>query len=434
MQNDILPPDFKRSNTNTPKSSPMRSLRLRGHSIDDAKTRLVHAEENPFSPRPAKPEAHEAVSIDQSRSKKGPVHRIKHHLSTRSKAELVGLGVLVLVCGSVLAFLFTHVKKPAEYIAHKQQPVKAVPAPEPPATTVASPLSGVQVAPELAQRPVTGIMIENSPDARPQSGLQDAGVVYEAIAEGGITRFLTLFQDSRPSYIGPVRSLRPYYIDFAAPYQAGIAHVGGSPEALATVRNGHYRDLDQFFNSKYYTRINSRAAPHNVYTNFDWMDQLNISKGYTKSEFTPWKRKKDGPAATPSVAHIDVKISSPLYYSHYDYDKATNTYLRSEGGKPHLQIVSQQTRATMQLQPKAVLTLVMNYKVIDRSGHSSYVDTGSGPMKLFQDGIEVDGTWNKADQGSMFVFKDSSGKEIELNAGQTWIVIVGSTGNVSFSG
>jgi hypothetical protein len=104
-------------------------------------------------------------------------------------------------------------------------------------------------------------MIENSPDARPQSGLQDAGVVVEAIAEGGITRFLTLFQESQPQYIGPVRSLRPYYIDFAAPFQAGIAHVGGSPEALSRVRNGSYRDLDQFFNSAYFSRISARPAP-----------------------------------------------------------------------------------------------------------------------------------------------------------------------------
>jgi hypothetical protein len=422
MQSDILPPNFKRSNTNTSKSSPMRSLRLRGHSIDDAKKRLFNAEENISSPKPANPEAQEIVSFSD----------LQHTKGFRSKTNLVVLAVVLILGGGGLAFAFTHyVKKPAQHAALKQQPVNAVP---PAADTgVVSPLSGVQTEPQLAQRPVTGIMIENSPDARPQSGLQDAGVVYEAIAEGGITRFLALFQDGHPAYVGPVRSLRPYYIDFATPYQAGIAHVGGSPEALATVRNGHYRDLDEFFNSKYYARISSRTAPHNMYTRFEWLDQLNQAKGYTKSEYTPWKRKADQPAATPTAAHIDVKISSPLYYSHYDYDKASNTYFRSEGGKPHLQITAATDRTGTQLHPKSVLTLIMNYKVIDRAGHSSYVDTGSGPMYLFQDGTVVSGTWNKADQASMFVFKDAAGNVIPLNAGQTWLTVVGAANNVSSS-
>jgi hypothetical protein len=359
MQSDILPPNFKRSNTNTPKNSPMRSVRLQGHSIDDARKRLSVAE-NSLPATSTKPEAQELVSFNESMRRRGLRAKLSQHLQGRTKFELLVLAVIVLLGGSGLIYTMAHfVKKPAGHVVLKQTPVKAVP--PTPATTVASPLSGIQVQPQSAQRPVTGIMIENSPDARPQSGLQDAGVVYEAIAEAGITRFLAVFQDSRPGYIGPVRSLRPYYLDFATPYQASIAHVGGSPEALATVRNGHYRDIDQFFNSKYYTRIKSRTAPHNVYTNFDWLDQLNQSKGYNKSEYTPWKR------------------------------------------------------------------------IIDRSGHSSYVDTGSGAMKLFQDGAEVDGTWNKADQASMFSFKDSTGKEIALNAGQTWIVIVGSPANVSFS-
>ena len=107
-------------------------------------------------------------------------------------------------------------------------------------------------------------MIENSPDARPQSGLKAAGVVYEAIAEGGITRFMALYQTSKPELIGPVRSLRMYYLDWFAPYSASIAHVGGSLNALTEARSGKYRDLDQFFNSQTYWRASDRYAPHNV--------------------------------------------------------------------------------------------------------------------------------------------------------------------------
>ena len=107
-------------------------------------------------------------------------------------------------------------------------------------------------------------MIENSPDARPQSGIKQAGVVYEAIAEGGITRFLALYQEAKPGLIGPVRSVRMYYVDWAAPYNASIAHIGGSAAALAEVRNGNYRDIDQFFNSGSYWR--AIATPRTMYT------------------------------------------------------------------------------------------------------------------------------------------------------------------------
>lgn len=169
-------------------------------------------------------------------------------------------------------------------------------------STVASPLTGIQVTPALAKRPVTDVMIENSIDARPQSGLESAGVVFEAVAEGGITRFSALFQEAEPQLIGPVRSVRPYYMDWVAPFQASVAHVGGSPDGLKKVRGG-MRDLDEFFNPGSYWRSTSRAAPHNVYTSFAKLDALNKSKGYKTSTFTSWPRKQDAPLATPQGPH-----------------------------------------------------------------------------------------------------------------------------------
>jgi hypothetical protein len=430
MQNDIIPPNLRRPNTNSAKNQPMRSLRLMGHSAEDARKRLAKEEARHF-PAPKKDKEAEAViALGNNPEKRRKPHEwLHHHLSKRSKVEIAALAVVTGLGSGILILLIMHfAHKPVQHAASSPV-VKPAPAPKP--TTVASPLSGVQVPPEFAQRPVTGVMIENSPDARPQSGLQDAGVVYEAIAEGGITRFLALFQDTRPSYIGPVRSLRPYYIDFGWPYQAAIAHVGGSPDALSQIRSGSYRDLDQFFNSGTYSRISSRAAPHNVYTDFDRLDKLNQSKGYSSSNFNPWKRKDDKPAAAPSASHIDVKISSSLYYSHYDYDKTTNTYMRSEGGKPHLEVTSSSDRTGTQIHPKVVIAVAMSYGVIDRAGHSSYGATGSGAIKIFQDGAVTDGTWSKPDRSSMFEFKDAAGNIISLNTGQTWVVAVGSIDNAS---
>jgi hypothetical protein len=312
------------------------------------------------------------------------------------------------------------------------------PKPKPKAPiTAASPLTGVQVDPALAGRPVTGIMIENSDDARPQSGLQDAGVVYEAIAEGGVTRFLALFQESTPQYIGPVRSLRPYYIDFAAPFQASIAHVGGSPDALSIVRSGGYRDLDQFFNSGAYSRVSSRPAPHNVYTSFAKLDALNQSKGYTTSSFTSWPRKADKKLAAPTAKSIRLAISGPDFYAQYTYDPASNGYLRNEGGAPHMDLVSADDKTGVQLHPKVVIALVMGLSrgELDASGayYSNYQDTGSGDMYVFQDGGVTQGTWSKAGTSDQFIFADSAGAPIKLNAGQTWLTVLSSTSQVTYS-
>jgi len=318
-----------------------------------------------------------------------------------------------------------------EIIHHPKKPAKPVPP-----ATVASPLTGVQVAPDLAKRPVTGIMIENSDGARPQSGLQDAGVVYEAIAEAGITRFLALFQDSSPQYIGPVRSLRPYYIDYAAPFQASIVHVGGSPDALAKVTSGGYRNLDQFANGGSFYRINSRSAPHNVYTDFTRLDALNQKKGYTSSLFTSWPRKDEKKLDAPTAKLIDFTISSADFYDHYDYDTASNSYLRSEGGQPHTDYVSATDKIGVRLQPKVVIGLVVPQSTgaLDASGayYTNYQTSGNGQAFIFQDGGVTVGSWTKADSNSQINFADSSGAPVKLDPGQVWITLLGSASKITY--
>ncbi len=302
--------------------------------------------------------------------------------------------------------------------------------------TVPSPLTGLQVLPDLAKRPVTGVMIENSDAARPQSGLQAAGVVYEAIAEAGITRFLALFQDAQPQYIGPVRSLRPYYIDYAAPFQASIVHVGGSPDALAKVTSGGYRNLDEFANGGSFWRTTTRYAPHNVYTSFAKLDALNQQRGYTSSLFTSWPRKADKKLAAPTAKTIDLAISSSDFYAHYDYDAASNSYLRSEGGAPHLDFVSADDKTGVQLDPKVVIAMVVpqSQGALDASGayYTDYDDTGGGPAYVFQDGGVTVGSWTKSSGTSQITFTDSAGAPIALNAGQTWITLVGDTSKVTY--
>lgn len=280
-----------------------------------------------------------------------------------------------------------------------------------------SPLTGAEVSDEAAtKRPVTAVMIENSLDARPQSGLKEAGVVYEAIAEGGITRFIALYQESRPGLIGPVRSVRPYFVEWASAYDAAVAHIGGSARALQMIRSGTYGvDLDQFFNAASYWRANDRYAPHNVYTNFDKLDALVALKGKTTSSYTPLPRKDDKKAKSPTAAHINLPISSPAFAVDYTYDSVCNCYSRSIGGAAHLD------REAGQISPRVVVAMqVAMTRQMEDGYREQIVTIGSGRAFIFQDGLITEGTWQRSDEKAQISLNDSAGKSIKLNRGQTW--------------
>lgn len=330
--------------------------------------------------------------------------------------------VLVLGLAGYLAF-GRQTTKPVARVEVAKLPKKVAP------TTVPSVLSGLQVDPAVNNRPVIGVMIENSLDARPQAGLSDAGVVFEAIAEGGITRFLALYQDKTPADLGPVRSARPYYLDWAMGFDAAYAHVGGSPEALNDIKAWGVRDLDQFFNAGSYHRVSSRAAPHNVYTSADTLTQLAVSKGYASSNFSGFPRKELAKKPAPAtVKSIDLRLSGSLYNVHYDYAAATNSYNRSEGGSPHMD-----ANGNKQLSPTVVIAMVVPYGIQSDGHHSEYATIGSGPVTIFQDGGAITGTWSKTDRKTQLTFVDANGKPIQLNPGQTWITAVSEASKISSS-
>ncbi|HVX57891.1 MAG TPA: DUF3048 domain-containing protein [Candidatus Saccharimonadales bacterium] len=333
--------------------------------------------------------------------------------------------ILLLAGGGVFAWRHFH-SKPAT--------LKPIPKVTNKSDTVPSTLTGLPVDPSVNQRTVTGVMIENSTDARPQSGLGQAGVVFEAVAEGGVTRFLALYQDTAPDNLGPVRSARPYYVQWNLGFDAGYAHVGGSPDALNDIKAWHVRDLDQFSNAGAYHRISSRAAPHNVYTSIAALNQLEVDKGYTTSHYTGFARKaKAGPAKQPPTARtIDLTLSGPTYNAHYDYNAKTNTYARSEGGAPQID-----ANTGKQISPTVVIALVMPYSLgaLDSSGayYSQYGTIGSGTAYIFQDGGVTTGQWTKTSMTSQFTFTDSSGKTIKLDPGYTWLTAVSGTDRVSYA-
>jgi hypothetical protein len=305
----------------------------------------------------------------------------------------------------------------------------AEPEPEPPKpTTEASKLSGVQITPELNQRSITGVMIENSLEARPQAGLTDAGVVFEAIAEGGITRFLALFQEGQPGYIGPVRSARPYYIDWLVGFDAAYAHAGGSGEALSLIQALGVKDMEHGANGSAYRRVSNRYAPHNLYTSTADLDAIKTKQGYNTSNFTSLFRKTEAAAATPSATKIDLNVSSANYKVHYDYDAASNSYKRVLGGKAHID-----EKSGNQINPKVVVAWVVPYRIHSDGVHSQYTTIGSGGAIIFQDGVATNVNWQKKDRTSQITFTDAAGNPVGLNPGQTWFTAVADAGRISYT-
>ncbi len=401
------------------------------------------SEEPPFVPPDVVAEQEESVvsndsgSInvgdifpDNSNSKQSLWQRYKSFVQKiwpESKKGRIIAGLLVAVVilgGSGITYALLQ-KKPSQVTnAPALQPKTADPPPKP--TTEPSRLTGAVVPVELNARPVTSVQIENSPDARPQAGLREAGVVFEAIAEGGITRFNAMYQENQPGNIGPVRSIRPYYIDFFLPFDASVVHAGGSGEGLAKIKSLGVKDIDHGANAQAFRRASDRYAPHNLYTNMAALDEVSRARGFTTSTFTSYLRKAEKPGQPVTAKSIDFNISSFLYNPHYDYIPATNSYHRSLGGRPH---TDQHSGAI--IEPKVVVALVMGFS--QNGVYSVYQTTGAGMMYVFQDGQLQKGTWKKAGPKDQFEFIDEAGQKLALNPGQTWFSIVADPGRIAFT-
>lgn len=290
-------------------------------------------------------------------------------------------------------------------------------------------LTGMEVKTKAEEtQAATCIMIENSPDARPQSGLVDAGVIYEAIAEGGITRFMAIYQEAKPDFIGPVRSVRMYYAEWAKPYNCSLTHAGGATDAIQWIRANGFRDINE--NRTTFWRQAGRYAPHNLYTSFERIDAFNKSKGWTSSVFEGFERVDAGEEPVVSdnpVKSVIIKVSSNLYSPVYTYDAATNTYKRAhQSGGTHMD--KAKSGALTQNAPDVVIAIKVDAVRRPSTPYSNYVTTGSGTAHVFQNGSVVEGKWVRAGVGSELTFVDASGNIIPLNRGQVWITAYPSSG------
>lgn len=288
---------------------------------------------------------------------------------------------------------------------------------------VRAPLSGRLTSKDRAERKPMAVVIENHPDSRPQSGINKASIVYETFAEGGITRWLAVFQEEDVAEIGPVRSARSYFVDWVLSFNALFAHVGGSSDALDLISKYKVLDLNQFSLGSFFWRDNKRYAPHNVYTTTDKLRAAAKSKGYSTedSKVPSFMFKDDAKESDRPESFSFVVNFNPNFAVTYTYDKKNNQFLRQVAGQKQVDRVTGE-----QFAAKNVIAQFSDFSYgTTRTGEQSTKirTTGSGKAIFYIDGKRTTGTWQRSTQSSAPRFFDETGKEVVLNGGTTWVEV-----------
>ena len=302
------------------------------------------------------------------------------------------------------------------------------PTPVPTPVLVRAPLTGVLVTEKVASQHPIALMIDDAPGARPQSGFNAAAVVWQAPAEGGVPRYMMIFQDQMPTDVGPVRSARSYFIQWAAEWKAVYGHVGGSPQAQATLRsqgNGQLvYNADQFrWGGTYYRRVSSRPAPHNVYSDGKSLRIMATKVGARNELLKPfWRFGKDAPLAERPSGGI-IRVDYPYNKITYRYDKATNTYLRGITGQTR-QIDPADGK---QVAPRNVVIMMVSFGPLNDGSNKHRLEArnvGSGKAWIATNGRTIQGTWKKSSVAGPTRFYDKAGTPVTLTAGQTFIQVM----------
>lgn len=324
---------------------------------------------------------------------------------------LIIIGIIAGTCTFLLS------KKPLEKAKGKEA--------EEPNQTVQKPIKKVQIIDENSTSRPYAVMINNHHDAWPHAGLQDAYLTYEIIVEGGITRMMALFKDQDTTKIGSVRSSRHYFLDYALENDAIYAHIGWSPEAQADIAkldvdniNGLYQDA--FFRDK----TLNKAYEHTAFTSISNLAADAKALGYqTSTSKGSLFRYQAEPLDLPNRENSKIANQIELKYSNYHttsyvYDQTNKVYLRSMGGKPHVDAVTGK-----QYTAKNIITYQVENYSIDDYGRQDIKNIGSGEGYYISEGYAIPITWKKTSRTSRTIYQTMDGKELVLNDGNTFIQI-----------
>lgn len=317
--------------------------------------------------------------------------------------------------------------------------------------------------------PAYCVQMPNGTDgARPQAGLTDAGVVFEAIAESGITRFAAIYQDPSAAIIGPIRSLRIYYLQWDTPFDCTIVHAGGSGDALAAVSSGGYKDLSEDYAYMYRGTYGGRLW-NNLFTTSTYLKKFSSEHGYNSSNIkgfarlTPAESEKqradESVSAKLKITEATDKDTSTVevpvpaialnlggwadFNVNYTYDVDDNVYLRSYGSGAAHEVYNcgaedlgernpEDACSLTQVAPSVVAVMMVQESRASDNYHEDITAIGSGDAYVFQNGLAIKGKWQKSSAEDQIKFTDTGGEEIKLAPGQTFVTAVPNYGSVTY--
>jgi len=276
------------------------------------------------------------------------------------------------------------------------------------------------VPPPLA---ALAIMIENQADARPQTGLTHADVVYEALAEGGITRFIAVFLSGDAGIVGPVRSLRHYFAFMAADYGADVVHIGASPEGFAWRDALHMGHLDESAGDPGIWRVRSRPPPHNAYTDTAADRGFLLDRGGQRNhEWGPLRFSAQAPRGAETADTVSLSFLPWPYRVDYRWEAGQERYLRFMEGGAH-----RDADTGEQIAPATVVVQFTNVAAIpndDKLRLDVDLIGGSGQVVVFSGGTRREGTWSKVAPNASTQWLDDQGDPLVIPPGPVWVEIV----------
>jgi hypothetical protein len=271
------------------------------------------------------------------------------------------------------------------------------------------------------------VMIDQSPEARPQYGLGNASVVYETLAEGGIPRIMALFARRTVARIGPIRSVRPYFADFAAEYRAAIAHAGGSPDGLREIDRVRIRSINalQGLSARAFYRAGGYVSTHNLFTTGALIERELKRVGLARRHpaYASWRFASDPPLSKRPKRGNSLTVdfrSGAAFVASYAYNRRTNAFERSTGGVPH----RDGPRGGVLAAKNVLVLLVPKERLLDRKGRIGLTVTGRGRGILLKNGRAVTVRWRKSSPSHRTEITTEDGDPVTFTRGSIWIEIV----------
>lgn len=272
----------------------------------------------------------------------------------------------------------------------------------------------------FGNRPLA-VMVENSRDARPQSGLDKANIVYEVLTEGGITRFLAIYASQEANKVGPVRSARPYFITKALEHESIYIHAGESPDAGIFIKEEHIDDINELNQFQPFWRTQDRKPPHNLYTS-----TLQLREEAKKMGYIEMINKEDYQFETDinevlngrEVQNINIKYNVNYTVS-YKYSQGTQKYIRYINSELHLD-----AETGKPIEVKNIIIQYSDKKVMDEEGRLSVDFLGKGEGLILFNGRSEEITWVKDNLDSRTLFYNKEGDRLAVQPGNVWIQVV----------